>query len=234
MSGILSWIVAHPVPAVMVLAVLYLVVISCIGFIQGREISLWPPRIGGRKVKIPSGGGAGSDATGVFAVIAARKSVRTYLDKPVEPDKLNRIIEAARLAPSASNRQEWRFVIVAEKETVGRVAGASCIGQFIHNAQCIIAACADTDNHVMKCGQLSYPIDVAIALDHISLAAVALGLGTCWIGIFDEKKVKEILGIPDNVRVVTLMTLGYPADPSAEEKKRLSTGKIMMMNRWNA
>lgn len=85
-------------------------------------------------------------------------------------------------------------------------------------APVLIVACAETDGHLMRCGQLSYPIDVAIALDHISLAAVDLGLGSCWIGMFDEKKVKEILHIPDAIRVVELMPLGYPSDPSTVAK----------------
>jgi nitroreductase len=84
----------------------------------------------------------------------------------------------------------------------------------------------------MKCGQLCYPIDVAIALDHMTLAAVELGLGTCWIGHFDEGKVKELLGIPEKIRVVELMPLGYPADPSAIKKKRLSIKTIVKYEHW--
>ena len=152
--------------------------------------------------------------------IKTRKSVRAYLDKPVEDEKLNAILEAGRLAPSASNRQEWRFVIVREFETRKKLAVIAGGQTFIGEAPVLIVACAETDGHVMRCGQLSYPIDVAIALDHMSLAAVELGLGSCWIGLFDEIKVKEILHIPNEVRVVELMPLGYPADPSVIAKKR--------------
>lgn len=84
----------------------------------------------------------------------------------------------------------------------------------------------------MKCGQPCYPIDVAIALDHITLAAVELGLGTCWIGAFDEERVKEILGIPDEIRVVELMPIGYPSDPSKKDKRRLPLDKIIKYEHW--
>ena len=84
----------------------------------------------------------------------------------------------------------------------------------------------------MMCGQPCYTIDVAIALDHISLVAVELGLGTCWIGAFDEDKVKEILGIPKEIRVVELMPLGYPSNPTQVEKNRLPTDIIVRYERW--
>ncbi len=84
----------------------------------------------------------------------------------------------------------------------------------------------------MTCGQLCYPIDVAIAVDHITLCAAAEGLGTCWIGAFFEDRVKEILGIPAPVRVVALLPIGYPADPSPIEKPRLELDEIVMHERW--
>jgi nitroreductase len=168
----------------------------------------------------------------VMDAIRMRKSVRAYLDRPVEDAKLNAVLEAGRLAPSASNRQEWRFVIVRDPETrelLARVAGGQ---SFVGEAPVVIVACAQTDGHLMKCGQLSYPIDVAIALDHITLAAVEQGLGTCWIGLFDEQKVKNILGIPNSIRVVELMPLGYPANPSVKEKLRLPLEEIVKYERW--
>jgi nitroreductase len=168
----------------------------------------------------------------VMDAIKTRKSVRAYVDRPVEDDKLNVVLEAARLAPSASNRQEWRFMIVREMETRKKLAQIAGNQEFVGEAPVVIVACAENDGHVMKCGQLCYPIDVAIALDHMTLAAVELGLGTCWIGHFDEGKVKELLGIPEKIRVVELMPLGYPADPSAIEKKRLSIKTIVKYEHW--
>ncbi len=144
----------------------------------------------------------------VFEAIRARKSVRTWQDRPVEPEKLRRVLEAARLAPSARNGQEWRFVVVTDREKRERLAQEASSERFMAGAPVIIAACAETDGRIMRCGQRAYPIDVAIAMDHLSLAAVAEGLGTCWIGSFDPSQVRRILGIPDSVEVVELMPLG--------------------------
>ncbi len=168
----------------------------------------------------------------VLDAIKTRKSIRKFLDKPVEEEKLKKILEAARLAPSAKNRQEWRFVIVRDKETRKKIAEAAGGQDFVGQAPVVIVACAETDGHLMTCGQACYPIDVAITLDHITLMAVELGLGTCWIGKFYVDKVKEILGIPDDIQVVELMPLGYPADPSMIEKNRLPYDKIVKYERW--
>jgi len=162
----------------------------------------------------------------VLDAIRTRKSVRNYLNQTVEEDKLLAILEAGRLAPSASNRQEWRFIIVRNQEVKKKLAKAATNQSFVAEASIVIVACAETDEHVMRCGQMCYPIDVAIALDHMTLAAVELGLGTCWIGAFYENEVKQILGIPAEIKVVALMPLGYPIDSSTTNKIRLSLNQI--------
>ena len=116
--------------------------------------------------------------------------------------------------------------------TVKQLAAVAGGQSFLAEAPVIIVACAETDGHVMRCGQPCYPIDVAIALDHMSLAAVDLGLGSCWIGLFEEKKVKEILHIPDQIRVVELMPLGYPSDASVNAKNRLPLDRIVKYEHW--
>jgi nitroreductase len=168
----------------------------------------------------------------VVDAVRTRKSVRKYLSKTVEKEKLTAILEAGRLAPSASNRQEWRFVVVSDNETRRKLAEAANKQIFIGEAPVVIAACAETDGHVMRCGQPCYPIDVAIALDHMTLTAVELGLGTCWIGAFDESRVKQILGIPAKIRVVALMPLGYPSDASMAKKQRLPFNEIVKYEHW--
>lgn len=173
-----------------------------------------------------------SSIMNVIDAIKTRKSVRKYSSKSIEDEKLTAVLEAARLAPSASNRQEWRFVIVRDAERRKRIAEAANKQTFVGEAPAVIVACAETDGRIMMCGQPCYPIDVAIALDHITLAAVEQGLGTCWIGAFDEKKVKEILGIPEEIRVVGLMPIGYPADPSPVEKKRLTFNAVVKHECW--
>lgn len=169
----------------------------------------------------------------VFDAIRARYSVRSYQDREVEPDKLERIFEAARLAPSAGNRQEWRFIVVRNHETRQALMAAAGGQTFVGQAPVVIAACAQHDGRVMRCGLPCHPIDVAIALEHIALQAVEEGLGTCWIGHFDQEQVRQILGIPssDDVVVVELMTLGYPADTPGP-KNRLGLDEIVMYESW--
>jgi nitroreductase len=168
----------------------------------------------------------------VYEAIRTRKSVRSYLDRPVEEAVLRRILEAARAAPSARNVQEWRFVAVRNREARMRIATDAARQPFIGTAAVLLACCAETDGRVMRCGQAAYPIDVAIAVDHLTLAAAAEGLGTCWIGSFDEAMVKQILGIPGDIRVVQLMPLGYPVDPQPATKSRLGLDKILHHERW--
>ena len=168
----------------------------------------------------------------VMKAISERCSVRSYKDKPVEEAKIRSVIEAARLAPSAYNRQEWRFIVVRDKEKRQRLMHAAKDREFVGQAPVIIACCAVTDNHVMTCGQLCYPIDVAIAIEHMALKAVEEGLGSCWIGSFYEDQAKEILGVPQDVRIVELMTLGYPAQPSPKDKNRLTLDQILMQEHW--
>ena len=159
----------------------------------------------------------------VFAAIKGRRSVRAYQDKEIEEEKLNKVLEAGRLAPSASNRQEWKFIVVKDEQT-RRKLGQAANGQgFVGEAPVVIVICATETQHIMSCGQPSYPIDLAIATDHMTLEAHELGLGTCWIGAFHEAKVKEILSIPDNIRVPILFPLGYPSHKSfPKPRKNLS------------
>jgi nitroreductase len=169
----------------------------------------------------------------VFEAIKIRRSVRSYLNRPVEEDKLKKILEAARLAPSASNRQEWRFVVVKDKSTRQELSKAAKNQKFVQEAPVVIACCALTNNHIMTCGQLCYPIDVAIAIDHMTLAAVELGLGTCWVGAFFEDQVKKILNIPQEIRVVELLALGYPKENLNLDKERLVLSEIVFREEWN-
>jgi len=167
----------------------------------------------------------------VMDAIKQRRSIRNYADRPVENEKLNLILEAGRLAPSAANRQEWRFVVVKDPETRQKLMKAAKGQAFVGQAPVVIAACAETDNHVMSCGQLCYPIDVAISVDHMTLKAMEEGLGTCWVGAYYEEEVKKILGIPDDIRVVELLMLGYPAD-MPPPRPRLSMSEILHYEKW--
>jgi len=151
-----------------------------------------------------------------------RYSVRNYQSKPVEKEKLNQILEAARVAPSAHNAQNWKFVVVQDnqiREQLAQAAGQS----FIKQAPVVIAAVALDPGRKMAGGVPAYAVDLAIAVDHMTLAATAQGLGSCWIGAFNQQKVKEILEIPPDNKVVVLLPLGYPADkPDSKSRKALS------------
>ncbi len=168
----------------------------------------------------------------IYETITTRKSVREFQAKDVPEEVVARLLEAGRMAPSASNRQEWRFVVVRDLQERKALGEAACGQTFVSQAPVVIACCAETDDHRMACKQLCYPIDVAIAIDHITLCATAEGLGTCWIGAFDEDQVKQILGIPPEIHVVELLPVGYPADPSPAEKHRLPLARIVKYERW--
>ena len=170
----------------------------------------------------------------VYQAILARKSVRAFKNREISDEVLTRLLEAARHAPSANNIQEWRFVVVRNPVTRNKISAAACRQKFVATAPVILACCAVTDNHVMTCGQASYPIDVAIAIDHITLCAASEGLGTCWIGAFYEDEVKKILAIPPEIRVVALLPIGYPQDPSPARKFRLPLEKIVMPESWKS
>ena len=155
--------------------------------------------------------------------INQRRSIREYCNKIIEPEKLERILEAARLAPTARNQQDWKLILVknsALKEKLVDLAAPH--QQFLKGAPIIIAACALNPAYVMRCGHPAYLIDLAIVLEHVALQAVRENLGTCWIGSFDEEKAKTVLGIPQDVRIVELMSMGYPAQiPSARNRKSI-------------
>jgi nitroreductase len=166
----------------------------------------------------------------VIETIRKRYSCRSYQDRPIEQEKLDIIFEAARLAPSAKNMQDWRFVVVTDRQIRRKLAEAASNQMFLENAGAIIAACSNSD-YVMRCGQPIGPIDVAIALEHICLQAAELGLATCWIGSFYPEKVRAILDIPDGITVIELMALGYPAD-EPKEPRREPIQRILCYQKW--
>ena len=167
----------------------------------------------------------------VIDAMRKRRSIRAWQNRPVEEHKLQAVLEAGRLAPSASNRQEWRYVVVRDPALRAKLAEAANNQKFVGEAPVVLVGCAKTDEHRMSCGEPCYPIDVAISMDHMTLKAVEEGLGTCWIGAFNQAAVKKVLGIPDDVHVVELMPLGYPAG-EPEARPRLPADEIVMYDKW--
>jgi nitroreductase len=156
----------------------------------------------------------------VFTAISQRSSVRAYKATDVEEDKLKKILEAARLSPSASNRQDWKFIVVRNKETRKKLAKAAFGQSFIAEAPIVIVACGMEPKAMLACGQPMHTVDVSIACAYMILQAYELGLGTCWIGAFNEDEAKKILSVPEHVRVVAMTPLGYPNQPSSQKFRK--------------
>ncbi len=160
----------------------------------------------------------------VLDIIRDRRSIRKYKETPIPTDVLNRVLEAGRMAPSGKNLQPWKFIVVKDPETEQKLAEASVRQYFMAKAPVILVACGFPDNCYAKMGRYmkSWPVDVAIAVEHMMLQAWEEGLGTCWIGAFEEEAVKMILGVPEEVKVLALTPLGYPdEDPPHKRRKPL-------------
>ena len=162
-----------------------------------------------------------------------RKSIREFLDKEIEKDKLERLLETLRRAQSAANRQPWHFIII-EKEDRKKLQEVFT-KQGFKSAPLIIAACAEPQKAwVRKADGINYSwVDVTIATTEMIGAATAEGLGTCWIAAIDPAKVKEILCIPTHIEVVAIIAVGYPLNPLIkEEKNRKQLEEIIHYGKW--
>lgn len=156
-------------------------------------------------------------------LIRARYSVRAYKTAPVEDDKLNRVLEAARLAPTAANRQPFQLIVIhthGKQEELRRIYHRDWFSQ----APILICACGVPRYSWVRFDQRRYlDVDVAIAMDHLILAAANLGLGTCWVAAFNVGAARELLKLPDEVEPLVFTPLGYPdAQPEPKERKPLS------------
>jgi len=169
----------------------------------------------------------------VYEAIRTRTSVRGYRSSPVEDEKLKRILDAARLAPSGKNGQPWTFIVIKDVETRARLVDA-CKGQaFVGEAPVVIAVCGEEKLAYQKMGGYwnSLPVDVGISLEHLMLAAAAEGLGTCWIGAFKEEQVRQILEVPEGIKIVALTPVGYPKEERVT-RPRKPLEEIIMYERW--
>jgi nitroreductase len=164
-------------------------------------------------------------------LITSRYSVRAYKPDPVEDEKLNKVLEAARLAPTAANRQPFTLIVV---KTQGKEDELRKIynREWFVQAPIIICGVGLIDKAWTRYDEANYvQVDVAIALDHLILAASELGLGTCWIAAFNPDEAKRMLKLPDNTEPIILTTLGYPADePKPKERKPID--KLVRYNHW--
>jgi nitroreductase len=167
----------------------------------------------------------------ILKEIRERRSIRRFESGRIEEDKLGRILEAGRLAPSAKNRQEWRFVVVKNESIREKIKNAAYGQEQIALAPLVIAMCTTNIEYKMPNGQLSYPIDLAFAASFMMLQAEKENIGSCCITTFDEQAVREILTVPYAMRVVMLLALGY-YDDKPEAPLRKSLKKIVSYNHW--
>ncbi len=178
--------------------------------------------------------------------IRTRRSVRKFLDRPVEPEKLMAVLEAVRMAPSWANMQCWRFVVVQEPAVRARIAELSHVEEYfaagayktnparkgLSQAPVVIVACADPHRSGTVGDKQYYLADVGIAAQTLMLAAHAVGLGTVFVGVFDEQGLSGMLGIPAGIRIVGLFPLGYPQDAGKAGPPRKPLDEIVSYGTW--
>jgi nitroreductase len=164
-------------------------------------------------------------------LVLKRYSVRAYLPDPIEAGKLEQILESARMAPTAANRQAFQLIVIHTAERTAELQRIYGRDWFVQ-APLVICACGVPDqNWVRRDGKNYNDVDVAIVMDHLTLAAADLGLGTCWIGAFDPAAAREVLGLPNGVEPIAFTPLGRPADqPRPKVRKELS--ELVRYEHW--
>ncbi|MDW7739153.1 MAG: nitroreductase family protein [Bacillota bacterium] len=172
----------------------------------------------------------------LYEALKKRRSIRKYLPDPIPKEKLDRILDAARIAPSWSNQQCWRFIIVKDSERKAMLADSmpdnnpakKAVGQ---TAPVVLVICADPKESGVQDGKEYYLLDAGLAMQQLMLAAHAEGLGTCWIAWFDEAKARAACSVPEGIRIVGLTPLGYPGtEPSERPRKGLE--EIVSGEEW--
>lgn len=182
----------------------------------------------------------------VMEAIRTRRSIRRFQDKPVEEEKLRAVLEAVRQAPSWANLQCWRLVVVKNPETRAKISDLSYVESFfapkgyktnpakkaLAEAPVLIVACADPEQSGDLGEQYYYLTDIGVASQNLMLAAHDQGLGTVFVGVFDEEKVRDLLGVPANIRIVGLFPLGYPEGEPKGGPPRKALEEIVFEERW--
>jgi len=178
----------------------------------------------------------------VAELIQKRRSVRRYAAKPVSREAIAQCLEAARLAPSACNSQPWKFIVVDKPALKDRIcdrifSGLYAMNQFAKEAPVLVAVVSEKMKFMASFGAQVrdtryYLIDIGIAIEHFILQATELGLGTCWMGWFDEKALKKELNIPGHKKIDIVFSLGYPAEDKIVPKNRKSLEAVHAFNHY--
>jgi nitroreductase len=184
----------------------------------------------------------------LFEAMKTRRSVRAYQDKPVEDEKLRSVLDAVRMAPSWANMQCWRMVVVKDKSVQEKISDLSYVESYfspkgyksnpskkaLAAAPVVIALCADPAQSGVLWDQNYYLVDAGIAAQNLMLAARGLGLGTVFVGVYDEEKLKKLLNIPASIRIIGLLPLGYPTEEKKDGPKRKPLDEICFNEQWGA
>ncbi len=161
-----------------------------------------------------------------------RQLVNRFADRRLPPELLSRILECARYAPSAREDQPWRFIVVQDAPTRHRLAQAVFQSDLIRSAPALIVGCARVHSNIAGSGRPSHPIDLAAATEAMALAAADLSLSTAWVTGFREGAIRDLLGIPHDVPVVTLLAVGYP-DGFKRLPRRRPDAEIIAWDHWD-
>lgn len=170
-----------------------------------------------------------------YDVIRTRRSVRSLKKDPIPEEVLSRVLEAAGVAPSGSNRQPWKFILIKDEALKQKMVSACNNQEFVADAPIIVVVCGQKlpINRGGYMGEMSMLLDVSIAFTHLILAARAEGLGTCWLGAFNNNEIKKLLKVPDEYEVIAATPLGYPSeDVFTEPKNRKSLDEIFSLNKF--
>jgi nitroreductase len=167
-------------------------------------------------------------------LIRKRYSVRAFDPRPIEREKLLAVLDAARLAPSACNFQPWRFLVL--RDPTNRAALAECYPRdWFRAAPAVIVCCLETARAWRRAdGKVHGDIDVAIAVDHLTLAAAEAGLGTCWVCAFDAVKASKILSLPDGIEPIALIPIGYPASTGTPADRHIQRKPLEEVVHWES
>lgn len=182
----------------------------------------------------------------LMEAVRTRRSVRRFLDRPVEDEELDTLFESVRMSPSWANMQCWRFVVVKDASVRQKISEYSYVESFfspkgykvnpakkgLAEAPAVIVACADPEQSGVLAGQNYYLTDLGIAAQTLMLSARSLGLGTVFVGVFDEENIKSLLVIPANIRIVGLFPIGYPTEEKKEGPPRKTLGEIVYSGTW--
>lgn len=173
---------------------------------------------------------------GFIDLAKLRYSSRSYKNKAVEKEKLDKILEAARIAPSAANRQAWHFIVIENKDTLKEL-WTTYKRDWLHSAPIIIVCCGDHNSVWIRSfdNKDHLDVDLSIAIDHMTLQAAELDLATCWICHFDVEKTKHIFNLPENIEPIALLPVGYPADIvdiNRHDTKRKAIDEIVHFEKW--